>query len=278
MAAFTLTEPQYSADRKGPWRLYTYSPNSPHHQGGVWFMDHPKHPEEGDITTDEALQRCTNTIMENREVRVCDTGDMLVYHFDGKRVLHGESFWNEVCPNFTTVSDANGNVTHVLARDIASPYCVWSECSCGHVMLAATNVTTPRTSDAAEFGGVDDERLLKFVSAHPEYTVAAVRLNHETIASQMAEISRLRGVIRDIQNKADELDERLRHTVVHVGIRPWHTHSVNATLSHVLEVEHLSRPLCPNCSASDCEGCLLGMAATGENVEWIEKFMRRELP
>lgn len=42
----TLTQLQYSVDRKGPWKLYIFELNSEYHRGGVWFMEKPKYPEE----------------------------------------------------------------------------------------------------------------------------------------------------------------------------------------------------------------------------------------
>lgn len=94
-----LTELQHSEDRKGPWKLYVYEKDSEFHRGGVWFMDKPKYPKEGEITTREAKARCIIAIAEDREVRVCDGGDMLVFHYQNGRVLHGANFWNEVCPS-----------------------------------------------------------------------------------------------------------------------------------------------------------------------------------
>lgn len=40
MPTHTLTELQYSTDRKGPWALYIYNPRG-YHNGAVWFRDKP---------------------------------------------------------------------------------------------------------------------------------------------------------------------------------------------------------------------------------------------
>lgn len=96
VSTYELTKLQHSEDRKGPWRLYIFEPHSEFHRGGVWFSDKPKYPEEGEITTAQALTRCANAVSEGREVRVCDGGDMLVYHFREGRVLHGATFWKDV--------------------------------------------------------------------------------------------------------------------------------------------------------------------------------------
>lgn len=92
----TLTDLQHSDDRKGPWKLYIYEPGGQYHLGCVWFEDSPKYPEEGEIATREANDRCVQAMLSGREVRICDGGDNLVFHFDGKRVLHGENFWPEI--------------------------------------------------------------------------------------------------------------------------------------------------------------------------------------
>jgi hypothetical protein len=96
MTTFNLAELQHSNDREGLWKLYIFEKDSNFHRGGVWFAERPKYPEEGEITTVEAEKRCIAAVLDGREVRVCDCGDMLVYHFDGRNVLHGFNFWNEV--------------------------------------------------------------------------------------------------------------------------------------------------------------------------------------
>jgi len=94
--AEALTELQYSTDRKGPFKLYVFEPNSEYHRGGVWFEEHPRFPEEGEITIREAALRVIDAIAKRQEVRVCDTGDMLLYHLRGGEVLHGYGFWAEI--------------------------------------------------------------------------------------------------------------------------------------------------------------------------------------
>jgi hypothetical protein len=73
-----------------------YEPNSEYHSGGIWFADKPKYPEEGEITTAEAETRCMSALLEGREVRVCDGGDMLVFHADHSGILYGATFWDDV--------------------------------------------------------------------------------------------------------------------------------------------------------------------------------------
>lgn len=91
----TLTELQYSEDRRGPWKLYIFEPNSPYHRGGVWFRAVPKYPDE-EITTVEAEKRATEAIKAGREVRICDGGDMLVFHAERGAIVYGEKFFQEI--------------------------------------------------------------------------------------------------------------------------------------------------------------------------------------
>lgn len=91
----TLDKLQYSADRKGPWRLYIYEVNSQYHRGGVWFLITPKYPEE-EISAAEAFDRTRRARAAGSEVRICDRGDMLVYHAKGDAVLYGEQFFQEI--------------------------------------------------------------------------------------------------------------------------------------------------------------------------------------
>jgi hypothetical protein len=88
-----LTELQYSTDRKGPFKIYVYEPNSEFHRGGVWFMDKPQYPEEGEITTAEAHNKAFVAVSQKREVRICDGGDMLVFHSKNGEILYGQDFW-----------------------------------------------------------------------------------------------------------------------------------------------------------------------------------------
>jgi hypothetical protein len=90
----SLTQLQYSTDRRGPFKLYVYRPDG-FHEGGVWFRPAPKYPDE-EITVLEAEKRTLKAIAEGREVRICDGGDMLVFHAKGGKILHRENFFQEV--------------------------------------------------------------------------------------------------------------------------------------------------------------------------------------
>ena len=90
----TLTQLQYSTDRKGPFALYVYDANG-YHRGPQWFRDKPKYPDE-EITTAQAHNRAFAANAKQLEVRVTDPGDMLVFHCKDGKVLYGENFWHEV--------------------------------------------------------------------------------------------------------------------------------------------------------------------------------------
>lgn len=89
----TLTTLQYSTDSVGPWKLYIYEIDSLYHRGGVWFRVTPKYPEE-EITASEAWHRVQQA--RNREIRICDGGDMLVYHAKDGVILYGEDFFQKI--------------------------------------------------------------------------------------------------------------------------------------------------------------------------------------
>jgi hypothetical protein len=91
----TLTQLRYSEDRQGPWRLYIYEPNSQYHRGGQWFRNRPQYPDE-EITTERAHSLATEAFAAGREVRICDGGDMLVFHAKGNAVLYGATFWEDI--------------------------------------------------------------------------------------------------------------------------------------------------------------------------------------
>jgi hypothetical protein len=91
----TLTRLQYSEDRQGPWQLYIYEANSAYHRGGQWFRNTPQYPDE-EITTERAHSLAKEAFIAGLEVRVCDGGDMLVFHSKGKVILYGAAFWEEI--------------------------------------------------------------------------------------------------------------------------------------------------------------------------------------
>ena len=96
----TLTELQYSDDRKGPLRIYVFGPaGSSFHFGGIWFERKPRYPEEGEITTEEAERRFRWAMREKREVRICNGGDMLVLHAKEGKMIYpetAEEFWGNL--------------------------------------------------------------------------------------------------------------------------------------------------------------------------------------
>lgn len=96
MPLHTLTTLQYSTDRKGPWKLYIYDQTG-YHDGGQWFRAKPKYPDE-EITTAQAHNLAFVAVAKKQEVRICDGGDMLVFHAKDGKILYPENakeFWEE---------------------------------------------------------------------------------------------------------------------------------------------------------------------------------------
>ena len=91
----TLTELQYSQDRKGPFALYVYEPNSEYHRGPQWFAEKVDYPDE-EITIAKAHELYAKVFAAGREIRITDGGDMLVHHAKDGRVIYGEKLWEEI--------------------------------------------------------------------------------------------------------------------------------------------------------------------------------------
>jgi hypothetical protein len=88
----TLTELRYAEIGEGPWKIYLYGPDG-YHSGGKWFRKgKPKYPDE-ELSIIEAKCYSDANILQGLEVRVCDGGDMLVFHSQGGAVIYGEGFW-----------------------------------------------------------------------------------------------------------------------------------------------------------------------------------------
>lgn len=96
MPIHNLTTLQHSEDRKGPFQLYILNAQG-YHSGGKWFRPGPvKYPDE-EIPLARAKAMTDFAIKHGQEVRICDGGDMLVYHHDRNgKVLHGENFWKDL--------------------------------------------------------------------------------------------------------------------------------------------------------------------------------------
>ena len=91
----TITELQYAEIGEGPWKLYLYRTD---HLHGItkWFRKGKmKYPDE-EISLAEAKKHSDANIAKMLEVRVCDGGDMLVFHSVYGKILYGEGFWEAV--------------------------------------------------------------------------------------------------------------------------------------------------------------------------------------
>lgn len=98
MPGVTLTELQYSNDRKGPFKLYIYD-STGYHQGPQWFRRPPLQYPDEEITAHEAMVRALEAFAIGCEIRITDGGDMLVYHAKDRKVLYPQpigNFWNEM--------------------------------------------------------------------------------------------------------------------------------------------------------------------------------------
>ena len=88
----TLTELQYAEIGDGPWALYIFGRNGMH-SGKQWFRKGTvKYPDE-EITIADAHKRVKEAVSKKKEVRICDGGDMLVFHSENGVVVYGEGFW-----------------------------------------------------------------------------------------------------------------------------------------------------------------------------------------
>lgn len=95
MPSYELAGLQYSEDREGPWRLYVYDRLGRGYEVRVWFARKVKYPEEeNSIAVAKAI--VDKALASGQEVRICDGGDILVYHARGGRVLYGREFWKEL--------------------------------------------------------------------------------------------------------------------------------------------------------------------------------------
>jgi hypothetical protein len=91
----TLTELQHAEIGEGPWKIYCYGRDG-FHNGGKWFgRGKMKYPDE-EISLAEAKKRSDAFIAKRLEVRVCDGGDMLVFHSENGAVVYGDGFWEAV--------------------------------------------------------------------------------------------------------------------------------------------------------------------------------------
>ena len=90
-----MTDLMYSDDKEGPWKMYVYSANSSYHAGGRWFRKGKAVYPDEEMSFIAAKVRCANAMRNGREVRICDGGDMLVFHAKGDKILYGEDFWGK---------------------------------------------------------------------------------------------------------------------------------------------------------------------------------------
>jgi hypothetical protein len=96
-----LTELQYATPAKGGvFKLYVYD-HGQYHSGGQWFVGNGRriHYADEEISTAAARALAEAAVERGQEVRICDGGDMLVYHsVDGKQLYPAPdvSFWSQL--------------------------------------------------------------------------------------------------------------------------------------------------------------------------------------
>jgi hypothetical protein len=88
VSIFELTEPMHAKWSEGPLKLYVFDFTG-FHNGGKWVVDTVRYPGE-ELTTAAAKQLINKAMQDKREIRICDGGDMLVFHaVDGEIVYNG---------------------------------------------------------------------------------------------------------------------------------------------------------------------------------------------
>ena len=92
-----LSIPIYSTDVLGTLALYVYGQDGYH--GGAHYFRRGDTPLPDEVSAREARLLAQVAIAGRREVRITNADDFLVFHFDGRRVVHPENpeaFWRAV--------------------------------------------------------------------------------------------------------------------------------------------------------------------------------------
>lgn len=95
----TLTELQYAQPQKGEdFKLFLFGADG-FHSGAIWFTSGAiRYPDE-QTSADVAKHLVERHMREKLEVRICNGGDLLVFHSIGGRQLYpvnGADFWSRV--------------------------------------------------------------------------------------------------------------------------------------------------------------------------------------
>ena len=80
----------------GGLALYVYH-HPGRHGGPIWFRRLPRH--ENEISAEGARKLVEVAMLDGKEVRIVNRGDLLVFHFTGERLLYpatGAQFWGRV--------------------------------------------------------------------------------------------------------------------------------------------------------------------------------------
>ena len=69
-----------------PFKLYVYEVDG-YHRGGQWFRKSVRYPDE-EIIAAVAKEMVDKFMHMKREIRICDGGDMLVFHAKKGKVIY----------------------------------------------------------------------------------------------------------------------------------------------------------------------------------------------
>ena len=92
---YTLTDLQHAETGEGPWRLYIYGKDGYHSGASRFSRTSTMDSENRTIPFEEAKDREHYATKGGLEVRITDTGDMLVFHSQDGKVIYGDNFWKE---------------------------------------------------------------------------------------------------------------------------------------------------------------------------------------
>lgn len=95
-----LTTLHYNPDPRAAVRLHIFQPNSPYYTS-YWFAREVTIPDE-ELPFEFAKEMAIRAIANGQEVRITDSGDYLVLHAKGGRVIYpegytAERFWEDAC-------------------------------------------------------------------------------------------------------------------------------------------------------------------------------------
>lgn len=95
MGTYTMTTLQYAEPTEGPWKLYIFNVDGRTGKS-QWFDRKPIGNTSREITAQNAKEQTALAVLERRQVKITDFGDILVFHAVDGKVLHPsdpEAMW-----------------------------------------------------------------------------------------------------------------------------------------------------------------------------------------